>query len=217
MATVADIARVVKVPLTVDVEGGYSGDAAAVGETVAAVIEAGAVGINIEDGAGDPDLLCAKIERAKEARGVRRGVDLFVNARTDVYLRDLAPPERRDDGDARSGPSVTAPPAPTGSSCRGSRTPPRSGRSPPAPVAAERDGARRPAPGPSVEALGVRRLSSGVDLAEAAFARIASLATGFLGTARPSRCSRKRCPTPRSMRSCPGAYGPPAYSSRPTG
>ena len=93
-ATVADIARAVRVPVSADVEGGYSNDPAAVGETVAAVIEAGAVGINIEDGSGAPELLGAKIEQAKNA-GERLGVKLFVNARTDVYLRGLATNERR--------------------------------------------------------------------------------------------------------------------------
>jgi 2-methylisocitrate lyase-like PEP mutase family enzyme len=93
-ATAAAITRIVRVPLSMDVEGGYSTDPAAVGETVAAVADAGAVGINIEDGGGSPELLCAKIEHAKRA-ATGRGVDVFVNVRTDVYLRALAPPERR--------------------------------------------------------------------------------------------------------------------------
>lgn len=90
---VAAIARVIAVPLTVDVEGGYAADPRAVGETVAAVADAGAVGINIEDGAASPDVLCAKISAARSA-AARAGIDLFVNARTDVYLRGLVPPER---------------------------------------------------------------------------------------------------------------------------
>jgi len=94
VSTVVAIARAIRVPLTVDVEGGYSDDPAAVEEAVARVIEAGAVGINIEDGAGAPDLLCVKIEHAKRA-GEHFGVDLFVNARTDVYLRGLAPEGKR--------------------------------------------------------------------------------------------------------------------------
>lgn len=94
VATVATIARAIRVPLTVDVEAGYSDDPAAVEETVAKMVEAGAVGINIEDGASTPDLLCLKIERAKRA-GQHFGVDLFVNARTDVYLRGLAPEGKR--------------------------------------------------------------------------------------------------------------------------
>ncbi len=90
VAVVGSIARVVRVPLTVDAESGYGADAAAGGAAVARLIDAGAVGINIEDGSGAPDLLCARIERAKQA-GVGAGIDLFVNARTDVYLRGLVP------------------------------------------------------------------------------------------------------------------------------
>ncbi|MEZ5831425.1 MAG: isocitrate lyase/phosphoenolpyruvate mutase family protein [Dongiaceae bacterium] len=96
ISTVVAIARSIRVPLSVDVEGGYSDEPAAVEETVARVVEAGAVGINIEDGAGAPDLLCLKIERAKRA-GQHFGIDLFVNARTDVYLHGLAPEGKRVD------------------------------------------------------------------------------------------------------------------------
>src|SRR5512145_2790139 len=64
---VAEIARVLSVPLSVDVEGGYSTDPRRVGESVAAVVAAGGVAINLEDGVGSVDLLCAKIGAAKEA------------------------------------------------------------------------------------------------------------------------------------------------------
>jgi 2-methylisocitrate lyase-like PEP mutase family enzyme len=94
VSSIVAIARAIRVPLTVDVEGGYSDDPAAVEETVARIVEAGAVGVNIEDGGASPDLLCLKIERAKRA-GQHFGVDLFVNARTDVYLRGLAPEGKR--------------------------------------------------------------------------------------------------------------------------
>jgi 2-methylisocitrate lyase-like PEP mutase family enzyme len=93
-ATVAAIRRVIHVPLTVDIEGGYSDDLDAVEEVVTAVLDAGAVGINIEDGVGSPELLCAKIERARRA-GSRVGVPVFVNARTDVYLAGLTGDELR--------------------------------------------------------------------------------------------------------------------------
>ena len=76
-------------PLTIDIEGGYSDDPVLVAEAVEGVIDAGAVGINIEDGAGAPDVLCAKIEAIKRT-AARAGVDLFINARTDVYLRGIA-------------------------------------------------------------------------------------------------------------------------------
>jgi 2-methylisocitrate lyase-like PEP mutase family enzyme len=92
-AAVAEIARVLAVPLTIDCEGGYSTDPRAVGETIAAVLGAGAVGINLEDGTAPPDLLCAKVEAARAA-AARAGIALFVNVRTDVYLRALVPSER---------------------------------------------------------------------------------------------------------------------------
>ena len=57
------------------------------------MLDAGAVGINLEDGAASVERPCAKIEAVKQAAS-RAGVDLFVNARTDVYLRGLVPPER---------------------------------------------------------------------------------------------------------------------------
>ena len=87
---VAQIVRVISVPLTVDIEGGYSAEPERVGAVVEAVIEAGGVGINIEDGRGSPELLAAKI-RAARAVADRMGVPLFINARIDVYLKSLVP------------------------------------------------------------------------------------------------------------------------------
>jgi len=92
VAAVAAIGRVVRVPLTADVEAGYSSEPATVGELVARVLDAGAVGINLEDGGDSPDLLCAKIEAVK--RAARGATDVFVNARTDVFLRGLVPADR---------------------------------------------------------------------------------------------------------------------------
>jgi 2-methylisocitrate lyase-like PEP mutase family enzyme len=86
---IAAIARVVSVPLTADIEGGYTDDLAQLGDTIRAVIGAGAVGINLEDGLRDPDLHARKIEAARKAADAA-GVPLFINARTDVYLRGLA-------------------------------------------------------------------------------------------------------------------------------
>jgi len=67
VAAVRSIARVIGVPLTADIEGGYSDDPAAVSKVVAAILDAGAVGINIEDGSSPPDLLCAKIAAARQS------------------------------------------------------------------------------------------------------------------------------------------------------
>ncbi len=94
---VARIARAVKIPVTADMEAGY-GDAA---ETARGVIEAGAVGCNLEDADEDgPDGLMdveAQCESLRAARAVadRMGIPLVINARTDVYLGSDIAPERR--------------------------------------------------------------------------------------------------------------------------
>ncbi|MGL4573958.1 MAG: isocitrate lyase/PEP mutase family protein [Burkholderiaceae bacterium] len=93
-SAIASIARVIQVPLTADVEGGYSSDPVQVAELVLRVIHAGAVGINIEDGSSSVDLLCAKIEKIR-AHVQQAGVDVFINVRTDVYLRGLVDKENR--------------------------------------------------------------------------------------------------------------------------
>ena len=80
------IARVARVPLTVDIEDGYSDDPLEVAHLVVQIAQCGAIGINIEDGVGTADLLCSKIAAVRK---VLAGQPLFINARTDVYLRGL--------------------------------------------------------------------------------------------------------------------------------
>jgi 2-methylisocitrate lyase-like PEP mutase family enzyme len=87
------IARAISVPLSVDVEGGYGGDADTVGRNTTAILDNGAVGINLEDGDDPPDFMLRKMAAARAA-GERAGVKLFLNARIDVYLHSLVPKER---------------------------------------------------------------------------------------------------------------------------
>jgi 2-methylisocitrate lyase-like PEP mutase family enzyme len=89
IAAIRDIARVIRVPLTVDIEAGYSDDPAAVALLVERLLPLGVLGINIEDGEGSPDLLCRKIAAIRDRVEHSRG-ELFVNTRTDVYLRGIA-------------------------------------------------------------------------------------------------------------------------------
>lgn len=93
-STVESMVRVLAVPLTVDVEGGYSDDLERVAKVIDGIVGAGAVGINIEDGAGSSDLLLRKFEVAKKVAS-KHGVDLFVNIRTDVYLKGLVAPAQQ--------------------------------------------------------------------------------------------------------------------------
>lgn len=82
---VAAICRVVgNLPVSVDFEAGYSADPAAVAAFVCELRALGVAGINLEDGTDPPELLAKKIAAIKNA------TDVFINARTDVYLHSLA-------------------------------------------------------------------------------------------------------------------------------
>ena len=94
LQTTRAVAGATDLPVSVDIEGGYSDEPARVGALVASLIDAGAVGINIEDGSKDPALLVAKIAAARAA-AVAAGVDLYINARIDVWLRGLVAPAQR--------------------------------------------------------------------------------------------------------------------------
>jgi len=93
---IAKIVKAVAVPVSADIEGGYGPRPADVAQTVAEVLDAGAVGINLEDSAHDGgsaallgvDEQCERIAAARDAAG-RRGVPLVINARTDTFLLSL--------------------------------------------------------------------------------------------------------------------------------
>jgi 2-methylisocitrate lyase-like PEP mutase family enzyme len=91
IAVAARIARAVRVPVTADLEAGY-GDP---GASVEAALAAGVVGMNLEDGTGDPQAPLVDVtvaaDRIRHARAAadRAGVPFFINARTDVYLRQV--------------------------------------------------------------------------------------------------------------------------------
>jgi 2-methylisocitrate lyase-like PEP mutase family enzyme len=80
--------RVLTVPLSVDFENGYSNNPKVVAENVMRLVALGVAGINIEDGEDKPALLASKIEAIRNAVS-QAGTDLFVNARSDVFLASL--------------------------------------------------------------------------------------------------------------------------------
>jgi 2-methylisocitrate lyase-like PEP mutase family enzyme len=89
---VGEIVAAVTIPVTADIEGGYGPGPEDVAVTVEAVIAAGAVGVNIEDSRApggplfDPAEQAARIQAARAA-SVSAGLPgLFINARTDVFL-----------------------------------------------------------------------------------------------------------------------------------
>ena len=88
------ICRVVDIPVSADIEWGYGTTASEVCDTVNAAIDVGAIGINIEDAMQDSKLLVERIGAIREEAATRE-VPLFINARTDVYLRGKGEPEAR--------------------------------------------------------------------------------------------------------------------------
>jgi 2-methylisocitrate lyase-like PEP mutase family enzyme len=88
LAAIKRIVRVLHVPLSVDIEDGYSESPDAVAQLVMEIAQCGVAGINIEDGANSPENLCKKLHAI---RYLLADTELFVNVRTDVFLRQLAP------------------------------------------------------------------------------------------------------------------------------
>lgn len=97
----ARIVDLVDIPVTVDLESGYGRSAEAVAESVRGIVNTGAVGVNLEDGLHDPRQPLRDIpEQAERIRAARAGADatgipLVVNARTDVFLRQVGDPGQR--------------------------------------------------------------------------------------------------------------------------
>lgn len=75
------------VPVTVDVEGGFSEDAGAVRELGAELVSLGIAGVNIEDGLAGGPLRPSAHQASLVAALASSG--LFVNARTDTYWLDV--------------------------------------------------------------------------------------------------------------------------------
>ena len=92
IAATARIARSVDMPVTADIEAGFGATPAAVADMVCAIINAGAVGINLEDSAPGLHVMrtaedaAARIHAAREAASAT-GVDIVINARIDTYLQ----------------------------------------------------------------------------------------------------------------------------------
>lgn len=103
LGCVERIVRRVKVPVTADMESGYGPRPEHAAETARGVVEAGAVGLNLEDVTGERSNplaeLSPQVEKIRAIREVAASMDvpLVLNARTDVYLLEVGSPETRYD------------------------------------------------------------------------------------------------------------------------
>jgi len=108
------IVRSVAVPVTADIEAGFGDTPEAVGKSVRDIIDAGAVGVNLEDGtsggAAAVRTLADAAERIRAAREAARaaGVPIVINARTDLYLRNVGDPAARFDETVERGKAYLA-------------------------------------------------------------------------------------------------------------
>ncbi len=90
----ARIARAVTVPLTADIEAGFGATPEAVGRSITDIIGAGAVGVNLEDSLPGPvpmrpiEDAAARI-RAARAAATAAGVPIVINARIDLFLKNV--------------------------------------------------------------------------------------------------------------------------------
>jgi 2-methylisocitrate lyase-like PEP mutase family enzyme len=91
------IAATVDIPVTVDIEGGYSEDDGELAANVLRLLNLGVIGINFEDrivkGSGlySVDRQARRIAAIREAAR-QNGVDVFINARTDVFFENSVNP-----------------------------------------------------------------------------------------------------------------------------
>ena len=198
------IASAVRVPVTADIESGYGqGTPDDVAATVRGVIAAGAVGVNLEDSPGrdGAPLLDAAVQSARiaaaRAAAVEAGVDLFINARIDTYLKKVGADGERYAETVRRAKAYTA------AGADGVFIP----------LVSDADTIRRLAadvgaplnvlggPGmPSVDelrALGVARVSVGPGLARAVMALVRRAATELLG-AGTYDALREQVPSPEA-------------------
>src|SRR5213078_1526976 len=107
LAAVSRITRRIAVPITADLEAGYGREPVAVAETVRRAIDAGVVGMNLEDRIEEKHLIdfTLAVERVRAARKAAdaTGVRLVLNARTDAFEAPDIPREKRLEEAVRRG------------------------------------------------------------------------------------------------------------------
>jgi 2-methylisocitrate lyase-like PEP mutase family enzyme len=95
---IARIATTVDLPVTADFEGGYTEDDAELADNIGHLLDLGIVGINFEDrvvkGSGlyGIDRQARRIATIRQAAD-KKGIPLFINARTDLFLGQGNDPE----------------------------------------------------------------------------------------------------------------------------
>jgi 2-methylisocitrate lyase-like PEP mutase family enzyme len=114
VAATRRIVRTVRVPMSADIEGGYGATPAQVAASVTEILAAGVVGFNIEDGTFRPDEPVRSIEdavariRAAREAATAAGVPAVINARIDLYIKNVGDPTTRFEETVRRGKAYLA-------------------------------------------------------------------------------------------------------------
>jgi 2-methylisocitrate lyase-like PEP mutase family enzyme len=108
------IVRAVRVPVTADIEAGYGDTPAQVAKSITEILDTGVVGFNLEDGTSRPDMpvrpiedAVARIRAAREAANAT-GVPAVINARVDLFIKDVGDPASRFDETVQRGKAYLA-------------------------------------------------------------------------------------------------------------
>jgi len=114
VAATERIVRAVRVPVTADIEAGYGETPDQVGKRITEILQTGVVGFNVEDGTASPDRPVRSIEDASarisaaRAAAVAAGLPAVINARVDLYIKNVGDPASRFDETVRRGKAYLA-------------------------------------------------------------------------------------------------------------
>lgn len=106
LGVIEHVAASVRVPVTADIEGGFSSTTPDLIFRIEEVIAAGACGVNLEDGLDHGatlrkvDQACERIDAARRT-ATKAGLPLVINARTDLFLNGRNDPGLLDEALAR--------------------------------------------------------------------------------------------------------------------
>ena len=114
VAATARIVQAVRVPVTADIEAGYGDTPDQVGKHITEILQTGVVGFNVEDGTPSPDRPVRTIEdasariRAARAAATAAGIPAVINARVDLYIKNVGDPASRFKETVRRGKAYLA-------------------------------------------------------------------------------------------------------------
>jgi 2-methylisocitrate lyase-like PEP mutase family enzyme len=114
VAATRRIVDAVRVPVTADIETGYGDTPDQVARHATEILQTGVVGFNIEDGTPSPDKPVRTIEdasariRAARAAATAMGIPALINARVDLYIKNVGDPAGRFEETVRRGKAYLA-------------------------------------------------------------------------------------------------------------